>query len=99
MAIRMTQERARRIVRALKWPALNFRSDLNRVTRSRYSERDVSRWLAGGQRRVPADVALFLRMEVRSTIAGRNVLRALYDRLPGDFYPHQHLTGNSGLTP
>jgi len=78
MALRMSQERARWIVRALKWPAHSFRKDLNRVTRSRYSEHDVSRWLAGGQRHVPIAVAIFLRMQVRAATQGRNLLRVFW---------------------
>jgi len=80
MALRMSGDRARWILHALRWGLSDFRRDLNRIARTNYKARDVSRWFADGRREIPLTAAIFLRMEVRSTVASRQILRALWDR-------------------
>ena len=80
MALRMYGDRARWILRALRWPVPNFCRAVNRVARTNYKTGDVSRWFADGRRQIPLTAAIFLRMEVRSTVASRRILRVLWDR-------------------
>ena len=65
MALRMSEERARRIIRALGWRMSDFRRELNRVTRTRYRSGDVWNWFDEGKRDIPLGAAIFLRMSVR----------------------------------
>jgi hypothetical protein len=76
----MSGDRAQRILRALRWPIPYFCRNLNRIARTNYKAGDISRWFANGRQPIPHTAALFLRMEMRSTFAGRQILRELWDQ-------------------
>jgi hypothetical protein len=69
----MSEERARRIIRALGWRKSDFQRELNRVARTNYKSGDVWKWFAEGKRQIPLAAAVFLRMQVRLAVLKRRL--------------------------
>lgn len=70
MLLPMTQDRAKRIMRALGWGSSEAARQFNRVARARYTRQHVNT-LVNGPRGVSEAFAVFLRMAVRVAVLER----------------------------